>query len=56
MESEVGIHFSPFHPKEAAMKKAIVGLVLLAAALSVFVGNAESAKRMVLAEFFGNTS
>ena len=37
------------------MKKAIVGLVLFAAVVSVFVGKAESAERMVLAELFSNT-
>ena len=56
MEFGVSFNLSLFHPKEAAMKKVIVGMVLLAAVVSIFVGKAESAKRTVLAEFFSNTS
>ena len=38
------------------MKRAMIGLILSVAVVSLFVGKAESAKRMVLGELFANTS
>lgn len=37
------------------MKRAMIGLILSVAAISVLVCGAESAQRMVLAELFTNT-
>lgn len=49
-------HVSPYHKEEVTMKRAIIGLIFAVALVSVLSYQAQSAERMVLGEYFTNTS